>query len=140
MPPQTKQAPSQPNTANTAVISEQKAVDNQAAKSAKAEAQDSDWILSQKPTDYTFQLMGSWSYEEVTEFIEENALTGQLARFTSLRDNKPWHVLIYGVYPSKKLALSASNNWPAPLNTLPTWLRRFDSVQNQIKDKGVSRE
>jgi DamX protein len=105
---------------------------------AEVAVYDSDWIIAQKPTDYTFQLMGSWSYQEVTEFIEDNALTGDIARFTSLRDNKPWHVLVYGVYSSKQAALSASNQWPAPLNTLPTWLRRLDSVQKQITDKGVS--
>lgn len=97
-----------------------------------------DWIMSQKTTDYTFQLMGAWEEVEVDEYIEKYALTGQVARFTSLRNNKPWHVLIYGVYPSKKAALQASNNWPAPLNSQPTWLRRFDSVQKQIRDKGVT--
>lgn len=83
--------------------------------------------------------MGAWEEDEVNAFIEKYALTGDVARFTSLRKNKPWHVLIYGIYPSKQAALKASNDWPAPLNTLPTWLRRFDSVQKQIKEKGVSR-
>lgn len=96
-----------------------------------------DWILQQKSTDYTFQLMGAWEESEVDEFIEKYALTGQVARFTSLRDKKPWHVLIYGVYSSRQAALTASNDWPAPLNTVPTWLRRFDSVHKQIREKGV---
>lgn len=97
-----------------------------------------DWIMAQNPTDYTFQLMGAWDAAEVDTFIDKYALTGQVARFTSLRDNKPWHVLIYGVYPGKQAAMKASNNWPAPLNTLPIWLRRFDSVQKQIREKGVT--
>lgn len=96
-----------------------------------------EWILQQTAEYYTFQLMGSWETQEVDEFIEKNALSGDYARFSSLRDGKPWHVIVYGVYPSKKAALKASNQWPAPMNTLPTWLRRFDSVQKQIKDKGV---
>jgi len=98
---------------------------------------DAKWILQQKADSYTFQLMGSWEAVEVDEFIDKNALSGDYARFTSLRDGKPWHVLIYGVYASKQAAQKASNKWPAPLNTVPTWLRRFDSVQNQIKEKGV---
>lgn len=97
-----------------------------------------DWVMSQTATSYTFQLMGSWEQAEVDQFIDKHALTGDVAQFTSLRDAKPWHVLIYGVYASKKAALQASNNWPAPLNTVPTWLRRFDSVQQQIKEKGVT--
>jgi DamX protein len=96
-----------------------------------------DWILKQNSKNYTFQLMGSWEAVEVDEFIEKYALSGNYARFTSLRDGKPWHVLVYGIYASKQAALKASNQWPAPMNTVPTWLRRFDSVQKQIKEKGV---
>lgn len=97
-----------------------------------------DWILKQNSTSFTFQLMGSWEAVEVDEFIEKYALSDDYARFTSLRDGKPWHVLVYGVYASKQAALKASNQWPAPMNTIPTWLRRFDSVQKQIKEKGVT--
>lgn len=98
---------------------------------------DTKWILSRPEKHYTFQLMGSWDDKEVDAFIEEHALTGDVARFTSLRDNKPWHVLIYGVYASKQAALQASNHWSGSMSKLPTWLRRFDSVQKQIKEKGV---
>lgn len=108
------------------------------ADSARQVVQGRDWILQQQSTDYTFQLMGAWEASEVDAFIEKNALTGQVARFTSLRNQAPWHVLVYGVYPSKQAALDASNQWPAPMNTLPTWLRRFDSVQKQIREKGVA--
>ncbi|MCX4186387.1 AAA family ATPase [Methylophaga sp. OBS4] len=104
----------------------------------KTTVYDQDWILSQPATAYTFQLMGAWTQQEVEAFIEKYALTGDVAQFSSLRNGKPWHVLTYGVYDNKQAALSASKKWPAPLNTLPTWLRRFDSVQKQIKDKGVA--
>ncbi|GAB4304439.1 MAG: SPOR domain-containing protein [Methylophaga sp.] len=98
---------------------------------------DKTWILQQKPSHYTFQLMGAWDAGEVDEFIDKYALAGDVATFTSLRDNKPWHVLVYGVYPTRQAALSASNRWVAPLDSVPTWLRRFDSVQKQIREKGV---
>lgn len=94
------------------------------------------WILQQRSTDYTFQLMGSWEHIEVVEFIDKYALAGDVAEFESMRNGRVWYALIYGVYPDKKAALQASKQWPAPLNTLPSWLRRFDSVQKQIKDMG----
>ena len=94
-----------------------------------------DWILQQRATNYTFQLMGSWEHEEVSEFIDKYALTGEVAEFESLRNGRVWYAVIYGVYDSKQAALEASNTWPAPLNTLPSWLRRFDSVQKQIIKK-----
>lgn len=92
-----------------------------------------DWILQQSTTDYTFQLMGSWEKQEVAEFLEKYALTGDVAEFESMRNGRVWYALIYGVYDSKQAALDASSGWPAPINTLPSWLRRFDSVQQQIK-------
>ncbi len=93
-----------------------------------------DWIQQQQSTHYTFQLMGAWEYADVAEFIDKYALTGDIAVFQSDRNGRVWHALIYGVYENKKEALQASKDWPKPLNTLPSWLRRFDSVQQQIKN------
>ncbi len=101
----------------------------------QTEGHQQDWILQQRATNYTFQLMGSWEHEEVSEFIDKYALTGEVAEFESLRNGRVWYAVIYGVYDSKQAALEASNVWPAPLNTLPSWLRRFDSVQKQIIKK-----
>jgi len=92
------------------------------------------WVLQQQATHYTFQLMGSWDKQEVHEFIEQYALTGDVALFESLRSGRVWYALIYGSYNNKQAALAASSQWSAPLNTLPSWLRRFDSVQKQIKN------
>jgi len=94
-----------------------------------------DWIMAQQGSDYTFQLMGSWDHTEVIEFIEKYELSGELAEFESERNGRVWYALVYGVYDSKQIALQASSNWPEPLNTLPSWLRRFDSVQKQIKNR-----
>jgi len=96
-------------------------------------AHQQDWILQQQSTHYTFQLMGSWEHEEVIEFIDKYDLSGDLAEFQSDRNGRVWYALIYGVYDNKQIALQQSSRWPVPLNTLPSWLRRFDSVQKQIK-------
>lgn len=96
-----------------------------------------DWVMQQIASHYTFQLMGSWDREEIYAFIEQYALVDNVAVFESMRNGRIWHVLIYGSFTNKKAALKASNDWPAPLNTLPSWLRRFDNVQKQIKNKAV---
>lgn len=95
-----------------------------------------DWILRQAKSAYTFQLIGSWERAEVDEFIEKYRLSGDVAVFASMRNNKVWHALIYGVYDSKRAAVNASHKWPEPLKGVSTWLRRFDDVQSQIKEKG----
>jgi DamX protein len=98
-----------------------------------------DWILQQSATNYTFQLMGSWDEKEVLEFLDKYALTGDIAKFESMRNGRIWYALIYGVYDNKQAALDASSTWPAPINTLPSWLRRFDSVHQQIKKMAQAR-
>ena len=50
------------------------------------------------------------------------------------------NLLLHLVRASNKIAnLVAEQGYgkSAPLNTLPSWLRRFDSVQQQIRDKAV---
>lgn len=104
-------------------------------KALPATVHQKNWILKQSSSDYTFQLMGSWEKQEVVEFIDKYALVGDVAEFESMRNGRVWYALIYGVYDNKQAALDASSAWPAPINTLPSWLRRFDSVQQQINKK-----
>lgn len=101
---------------------------------------DQAWVMAQSASSYTFQLKGAWDEAEIDAYIVQYALSGDVAKFTSLRNDKPWHVLIYGVYKNKQAAIEANNHWPAPLNTSPTWLRRFDSVQKQINTRGLTPE
>jgi len=134
-----------PSSENTAVeqgiVSSPDDVQEEAVIGIKQESQETptsvvyekEWIQQQKGMHYTFQLMGSWEHDKVDEFIEKYTLTGDIAEFESDRNGRIWYALIYGVYASKKEALQASSDWPAPLNSLPSWLRRFDSVQKQIK-------
>ena len=96
-----------------------------------------DWVMAQPVSHYTFQLMGSWEREEVYDFIDQYALVGDVAVFENMRNSQVWHVLVYGSFKDKQAALKASAAWPAPLNTLPSWLRKMSSVQQQIKDKAV---
>ncbi len=99
------------------------------------EVRGADWIMQQKQSAYTYQLMGTWERSEVNDFIAKYSLTGDVAVFASMRENKVWYALIYGVYDSKNAALAAKRQWPAPLNSVSTWLRRFNDVQTQIKEK-----
>ncbi|MFW5426997.1 MAG: AAA family ATPase [Methylophagaceae bacterium] len=92
-----------------------------------------EWIVQQDSNYYTFQMMGSWDEEKVIDFIEKYELMDDVAIFKSKRSGRIWYALIYGAYKNKEVALQASNTWPETLKTLPKWLRRFDSVQQQIQ-------
>ncbi len=92
-----------------------------------------EWVLRQNSNSYTFQLMGSWDEKKVVDFIDKYGLSGDMAIFQSMRNGQTWYALIYGVFESKDQALQASDAWPEKLKGLPKWLRRFDSVQQQIQ-------
>ena len=91
------------------------------------------WVLQQDSNFYTFQMMGSWDEEKVNDFIKKHQLTGDVIVFKSKRSGRLWYALIYGVFESKEIAQQASNTWPATLQSLPKWLRQFESVQQQIQ-------
>ncbi|HET8806789.1 MAG TPA: AAA family ATPase, partial [Methylophaga sp.] len=93
------------------------------SKSNNNEAFGAEWIMQQAKSAYTFQMMGSWERSEIDDYIKKYALTGDVAVFASMRNNKVWYALIYGVYDSKSAALNASRQWPSPLNSVSTWLR-----------------
>lgn len=100
---------------------------------------DKEWIMQQSATDFTFQLMGTWDRSEVDSFVEKNELTGNVAVFESMRNGEVWYAVIYGVYPSKQVAMRDSQQWSSPLNKISPWLRRYDGVQKQIIDKAPDR-
>ena len=100
---------------------------------------DKEWIMQQSATDFTFQLMGTWDRAEVDSFVEKNELTGNVAVFESIRNGEVWYAVIYGVYPSKQVAMRDSQQWSSPLNKISPWLRRYDGVQKQIIDKAPDR-
>ncbi len=99
----------------------------------EAEVNSQEWTLRQNGNYYTFQLMGSWDEKKVVDFIEKYGVSGDVAIFQSMRNGQTWYALIYGVFESKDQALQASDAWPEKLRGLPKWLRRFDSVQQQIQ-------
>lgn len=121
--------PPEPPAATTA------ATDPLAELTSRPDIHAADWILSRPGTDYTFQLMGSWEVREISKFIDQYALSGDVAVFSSRRQGKNWHALIYGQYPSRAEAQKARDSWAPPRDTLSNWLRRFDSVQTQIKER-----
>ena len=83
--------------------------------------------------------MGTWDRSEVDSFVEKNELTGNVAVFESMRNGEVWYAVIYGVYPSKQVAMRDSQQWSSPLNKISPWLRRYDGVQKQIIDKAPDR-
>lgn len=91
------------------------------------------WLLSQKPTAFTVQLMGAGVEENVAAFINENNLTGQAVYYrSSRRDGSSWYSLLYGSYPDKSAALEGARQIGARLGIAQPWIRSFKGIQNEI--------
>ena len=99
--------------------------------------QSQSWVMTQSPQHYTFQLMGSWQQQEVMKFITRYRLNGDVALFSSARNGRAWYVVLYGRYDSRQAALAAQKQWPDTVKALPSWLRRFASIQRQINNNPV---
>jgi len=90
------------------------------------------WVLDQNSRHYTLQIVAGENLKTIEEFIEEHKLYSNIAFYRSVRSNKPWYGLIYGVYSHKQAAISAINQLPANLQRLKPWVRSMNSVQSDI--------
>jgi len=97
------------------------------------------WLLSQESSFYTIQLMGARKKALLFNFVEKNQLLEQneIAYYQTTFKEKPWFQLLYGVYATKKDALSAAANLPPKIRKSSPWIRRLSAVQKAIRRKAA---
>lgn len=91
------------------------------------------WILSQNPSFYTIQLIGLQNEKSIHKFVKKYKLFNHVAYYKTLYHKKDWYPLLYGVYPTRREALSAMKKLPQELGKLSPWIRSFSSIQQIIK-------
>lgn len=122
--PQIRQAPPQPAEPVPAVSS----------KNIPRTAHER-WLLSQKPTAFTVQLMGSGSEDNLLAFINDNNLSGQTYYYrTKRKDGSSWYSLLYGSYPDKNAATEAARQIGNRLGVAQPWIRSFKGIQSEINN------
>jgi len=87
------------------------------------------WLRKQPPHAYAIQMMGVEHLHSLLDFVRRYKLEQRAIYFESRRHNKPWHVLLWGVYPDRKSAYAARAELPPPLQQKDQWIRRLDSIQ-----------
>jgi DamX protein len=90
------------------------------------------WLKSQKPDAYAIQMLGVGRLESLLEFVRRHGLEERAIYFESRRNNKPWHVLLWGVYPDRKSAKAAQAELPASLRRKTLWIRGLGSIQSSM--------
>ena len=91
------------------------------------------WILKQRPSSYTIQLVGLQDEKGIAKFIRRHSLTGPIAYYRTQRNGKPWYPVLYGVYSTKNRANAARNNLPETIINSGPWLRTLNAVQKDIR-------
>lgn len=92
-----------------------------------------DWLLRQRPTDFTLQLLGVQDEAAARRFLRAQPLREDMAYFRTLRKDRPWFVVVYGVYPGRAEALAARSGLPGELAGEGVWPRSLASVQAAIR-------
>ena len=92
-------------------------------------------ILGWSASEYTLQMLGARDRATVNKFLRRQSNPERFHSFSTLYKGKPWHVLVYGRYSSRKAAVAATAKLPPELRKLRPWARSVQGVQLDIKKK-----
>lgn len=89
-------------------------------------------IMAQPAKNYTFQIAGLSRPELLERYLNEHQLTEQIYTYQTLRDNKPWYVVLYGSFSSVAQANTAKNKLPAKVQKAQPWMKTFSQIQREL--------
>ncbi|MCG8324938.1 MAG: AAA family ATPase [Thiotrichales bacterium] len=95
---------------------------------------DAAWLNRQAPEKYVLQLMGAHDPAIINKLLMGYpSINDQVARFTTVNNNKPWHVLVYGLFSNRDEALASVASLPGKLRALGPWPRSLASIQQDLR-------
>ncbi|MBY4675583.1 SPOR domain-containing protein [Marinobacterium arenosum] len=92
-------------------------------------------LLSWPSRSYTLQMLGARAEKSARDFLADQADRSEFHYFSTIYKGKPWHVVVYGHYPSRDAANAALNKLPKALRQLKPWVRSVAGVQSDIRKK-----
>ncbi|WP_019613562.1 AAA family ATPase [Psychromonas ossibalaenae] len=93
----------------------------------------SEQLLAVSPAAYTVQLSGFASPVVLRRFFVQHNLPRQdIYIYQTLRNNKPWYVVISGQYHGFKVAKEAAEHLPGSLFGMPFWIKTYRDVHKQV--------
>lgn len=92
-----------------------------------------DTLLNVDADIYTLQLIGMSSEKTLNEFIKQHHLPRKnVYLYETVRNKKPWYVVIYGQFESREAANRVAKKLPNTLNILDSWVKKYSSVHQDI--------
>lgn len=90
------------------------------------------WLLAQKASHFTLQLMGVSKEASAVQFITSKSDVKELRYFRHKRQAGAWYTIIYGLYTDRESAEKASRNLPKQLGSVKPWVRSVESVRSDM--------
>lgn len=91
------------------------------------------WISGLSKNYFTLQLMASHEEQGIRDFLGKHGVNSQYAVYSTQKDGRDWHVVIYGTYQTREFADAARKNLPSYLKNLNPWIRSLADVQKSIQ-------
>lgn len=90
------------------------------------------WLLSQNPKHFTWQLVLNRKEQAAQDFIRNNNIAKNAGYYRKFTQNKDWYSVVYGSYPTIKEADAALAALPKPLKLFTPWRRVMGDVHKEI--------
>ena len=95
------------------------------------------WLLDQKSSFYTLQVLGVRNEESLLNFVKVHKLllNQNVAYYKTVYKGEQWYPLLYGVYPTKSEAADAVKRLPDKVQKSIPWLRKMSAVQKEVRSE-----
>ncbi|MGB0466291.1 MAG: SPOR domain-containing protein [Pontibacterium sp.] len=97
--------------------------------------QDEMLLLGLSADDYTLQVLGARELRSVERFMKRQGADSALRAFSTIFKGKPWYVVVYGQYATKRKAMAAVRSLPQALRKQRPWARSLKGIHNDIRKK-----
>lgn len=92
-------------------------------------------LLMQPASNYTLQLLGAREKESIERFLQTYRGLDGLKSFATLFKSKPWYVVVYGSFSTRKQATAAVKKLPERLKKQRPWARSMKGIHSDINKR-----
>ncbi len=117
------------NSQNNATVS----VPTKASSDKSLFTPDESWLLEQNPGRYMLQFVGLSSRQSMTQFLSQYSFAPSAKVYRSRLHNKPWFIVVEGLYKDADDARKARDNLAADRIKLKPWIKSLKVIQHEVR-------
>ncbi|MEN9728482.1 MAG: hypothetical protein RL434_2848 [Pseudomonadota bacterium] len=103
-----------------------------APKPAPVAAASAAGLMDKPATTHTLQLLGLSDRAKAERFVRERGIAAQASIVTTQLNGRPFHLIVYGAYPTRAAAVAAMGRLPATLKDTKPWARSVGSLRSAL--------